>query len=173
MRRCYLTVQTRYRCTWKCTACGSLNRERGRIAAVDRVMCSGFTDNLYDEMQLSGELAGEKARKRFFRLQRRVNARGWLWGLSVSGVCRKCGARQFWAPAARHAWAVIAALVCLALLLMTGAAPAAERWLAYPAAMAASALLAEGLALLMVRWRLKRLKDPDCAPWIREAVPRD
>lgn len=172
MRRFYLTVQTHYRCTWKCTACGSPNRERGRIAAVDRVMRSGFTDNLYDEVQLSGELAGEKARGRFFRLQQRVNARGWLRGLSVSGVCRKCGARQFWAPAARHAWAVIAALACLALLLTMGVAPA-DHWLAYPAAMAASALLAEGLALLMVRWRLKRLKDPDCAPWIREAVPKD
>ena len=173
MRRRFLAARTRYLCEWKCVGCGRMNRERGAIAAADRVRINSFTDNLYDEVLLSGDMAQEKARKRFFRFQQQVNEGGWLQGLRVSGVCRKCGARQFWAPAVRHTWAVVAALACLALLLTVLGLPAdGAAWLAYLAVTAATALLTEGVALLLVRWQLERLGDEDCAPWVEE-IPRE
>ena len=173
MRRRFLAARTRYRCEWKCVGCGRMNRERGSVAAADRVGINSFTDNLYDEVLFSGEMAQEKARKRFFRFQQQVNEGRWLQGLKASGVCRKCGARQFWAPAVRHTWAVVMAVACLALLLTLLGLPAdGSAWLAYLAVMAATALLTEGVALLIVRWRLDRLADEDCAPWVEE-IPRE
>lgn len=173
MRRRFLAAQTRYRCEWKCVSCGRMNRERGSVASADRVRLNQFTDNLYDEVQLSGEIAQEKARRRFFRFQQQVNEGGWLQGLRVSGVCRKCGARQFWAPAVRHTWALVMAMACLALLLTTLGLPAdGNAWLAYLAAAVATALLTEGASLLVTRWRLGRRADEDCAPWVEE-IPRE
>lgn len=169
MRGRYITARTRYRCWWKCTACGRMNRERGSIAAADRVRVNQFTDNLYDETQLSGELAQEKARRRFFRFQRQVNEGGWLQGLRVSGVCRKCGARQYWAPAVRHTWALVMAAACLALLLTVLGLPADGRLcLVYLASAAVAALLTEGASLLLASWRLGRRTDAECAPWLEE-----
>ena len=37
---------------------------------------------------------------------------------------------------------------------------------------AVTALLTEGVALLIVHWRLERIADEDCAPWLEE-IPRE
>lgn len=173
MRRRFLAARARYRCEWRCTGCGRMNRERGATRAADRVAVGQYTDNLPDEVSLSGQVASEMARRRLFRLQARVNDGHHLLGLGVSGVCRKCGLRQFWAPAVRHAWAVTAAISCMAVLLLCAGVPTqGELWLAYGAAALASALLTEGAALEITRRRLNRLDDPECAPWLEE-IPEE
>lgn len=169
IRRRFLAAQARYRCEWKCAHCGRLNRERGATRAADRVAVGQYTDNLPDEVNLSGQAAAGMARRRLFRLQARVNDHRWLRGLGVSGVCRKCGLRQFWAPAVRHAWATAAAIICLSLLLLYAGVPATgPRWFACCAAMLLAALLTEAAALTAACWRLNRLADPECAPTVEE-----
>lgn len=169
IRRRFLAARARYRCEWKCTRCGRMNRERGATRAADRVAVGQYTDNLPDEVELSGQTASEMARRKLFRLQERVNADRRLQGLSISGVCRKCGARQFWAPASRHAWAAAAGIICMAVLLWCAGVPEnADLWFAYGAAVLLSVLLAEGAVLEVIRWRLNRLADPECAPWVEE-----
>ena len=172
-RRAYLRARTRYLCEWKCAHCGRMNRERGEIASSDRVRVGTFTDNLPDEVQLSGEIAQDRSRKRFFLLQQRVNEECWLQGLRVSGVCRKCGMRQMWAPAVRQAWAAVMAVVCLALLTATlGMPESGDVWLAYLAAAAGTSVLTTWAGLRLVRWRLRRRTDTECTPWLEE-IPRD
>lgn len=173
VRRRFLAAQARYRCEWKCAHCGRLNRERGATHAADRIAVGQYTDNLPDEVNLSGQAAAGMARRRLFRLQARVNDHRWLRGLGVSGVCRKCGLRQFWAPAMRHAWATVAAVICLSLLLLYAGVPGnGPMRLAFGAAMLLAALFTEAAALLAVRWRLKRLADSECAPTVEE-IPRE
>lgn len=174
LRRHFIAAKAKYRCEWKCTGCGRMNRERGEVAAADRVAVNQFTGSLYDEVGLSGELAQEKARRRLFALQRDVNDGYWLQGLRVSGVCRKCGRRQFWAPGLRHAWAVMAAAACFGIFAgVIGFPESGEAWLGYAAAAAASAFLTEAAALLLTRWQLNRQADPECAPFLEEIPPED
>lgn len=164
----FLAAKARYRCGWRCARCGAGNRERGEIRAFDRVTWNAFTDNLVDEVDLSGEIAGEKARKRLFRLQERVNVRCWLRGLQATGLCRKCGRRQMWAPVWRHSLAGTAVVATFAALCLLAGIPAEpRRWLLYALACAAVMLLAEAVGLLTVRRRLRRAPEP-CRPWVEE-----
>lgn len=163
-----LAAKARYRCGWRCARCGAVNRERGEIRAFDRVSRNAFADNLVDEVELSGELAGEKARRRLFRLQERVNDRCWLRGLQSTGLCRKCGRRQLWAPVWRHSLAGTAAVVTFAVLCMSAGIPAELRcWLSYVLASAAAMLLTEAAGLLITRWHLRRAPE-SCRPWVEE-----
>lgn len=171
-RRRFIAARAKYRCEWKCAGCGRRSREGGEVAAADRLAVNRFTDNMADEVNLSGEIAQEKARKKLFRLQEAVNGRRWLQGLRISGVCRRCGRRQFWASAVRHAWTVVMAAACLAALIVLNGLPAGgAAWLGYLAAAAAAALLTEGASLLLTRWRLGWLADQECAPWVEEFFP--
>ena len=148
------------------------NRERGEIRAFDRVTRNAFTDNLADEVELSGEIAGEKARRRLFRLQERVNGRCWLRGLQATGLCRKCGRRQMWAPVWRHSLAGTAAVATFAALCMPAGIPAEpRRWLSYALASATAMLLAEAAGLMTVQWRLRRAPESS-RPWVEE-INRD
>lgn len=172
MRRRFLAARVRYRCQWKCTRCGRINRERGEVHAADRVAITPFTDNLYDEVCLSGELAQGKARKKLHRLQEAVNGRHALAGLRVSGICRRCARQQFWAPALRHTWAAVAAAACFAAILgLTGLPVDGLAWFACLGASALAALLAEAASLTVTRWRLGRLADPEYAPFVEELFP--
>lgn len=171
-RRHFLAAKGRYCCEWTCTHCGRRSRERGEVRAADHIRINQFTDNLHDEVNLSGELAQEKARRRLFRLQEAVNDMHWLAGLRVAGLCRKCGRRQFWSPLLRHLLSSALALACFAgLMWLAGPPAAASQWFACLAASAAIALLTEGTALLLIRRRLERLPDPEAAPRIHELFP--
>jgi len=169
MIRRSLGVQKRYGCQWRCAHCGRDNRERGVISAFDRIRVNQFTDNIGDEVQLSGEIAQEKAEKRFRRLQERVNARQWLWGLQTPGVCRKCGKRQRWSPLWRQGSAGGMAVLSLLLVLCSG--PAEKALPLGIAAAAVAALATECLILIWTRWMLQR-GNPAHAPWV-EAVHRE
>lgn len=173
-RRRFLAAKARYRCTWRCVRCGRLNCERGEVHAADRVAVSQFTNNLYDEVSLSGEIAQEKARRKLHRLQEAVNGQHSLMGLQVSGICRKCSGRQFWSPALRHTWAVVMAAAGFAALVWTGGFPrSGTAWLACLAAAGIAALLTESAALGVTQQRLRRLADPECAPYVEELFPEE
>ena len=165
----YLFAAQKYRCSYQCTRCKRDNREYAFVRAADPVRFNGFTDNLYDEMHLSGELAADKARKRFYSLQARVNDACWYWGLRVSGRCRTCGKRQSWSPAIRHALALALAMVCLTVFLWRMGQPVGEPYLLWGAATALGAfLMGEVLGLIVVRlWARRQMEQ--YRPWI-EAV---
>lgn len=165
----YLFAAQKYRCSYHCTRCGKENREYAFVRAADPVWFNGFTDNLYDEMHLSGEIATNKAQKRFYRFQARVNDACWYWGLRVSGRCRKCGKRQSWSPAIRHALALVLAMVCLAVFLWQMGEPVEAAYFLQGAAIALGVfLIGEGVGLIIVR--LWAHREPEqCLPWI-EAI---
>lgn len=168
MRRRILWADVLYRCGWACERCGRENRERSSVRAFDPLRLNQFADNWQDEVHFSGEVAQEKARKRLFRLQARVNMKNDLRGLRVTGVCRKCGRQQRWAPARRHALAaVMAALTFAALCLGAGVPAEGSLWAAYAAAAVSAALFAEAAALGVTRWRLRRGPE-SCRPWVEE-----
>lgn len=168
MRNQFLRVKAPYCCKWRCIHCGRANRERGAVSAFDRVRVNQFTDNFGDEVQLSGEIAREKAQKRLYRLQDDVNARQWLSGLHVPGVCRRCGRRQRWSPLWRHG---IAGVMAVLSLLMTLCIGQASTFLPLGIMLAAlMALAAEHLLLRLTRWRLRR-GNPAHVPWVEAVYP--
>lgn len=62
----YLHAVQKYRCSYTCPRCGKNNREAGLIRAADLVRPNSFTDNLGDEVYLSGEIASGRAQKKFY-----------------------------------------------------------------------------------------------------------
>lgn len=171
IRRHFLHTAQKYHCSYTCTRCGKENRESGFVRAADPLFPNGFTDNLGDEVHLSGEIAAEKALKKFFTLQACVNVRCWYSGLHVSGRCRKCGKRQFWSPFLRHAAAaVLAGCAFGGILWLFGWPTNLDSALLLIGAPAASALLTEGVALLAARLWAKH-QQQEYLPWL-EAVNR-
>lgn len=169
IRARYLYAAQKYRSYYTCTRCGRENREFGFVRAVDPVRLNGFMDNLSDEVHLSGEIATEKAQKKFYALQARVNSRCWYSGLRVSGRCRKCGKRQFWSPFLRHAAAAILAGCTLGgLLWLHGWPTDISSALTLTGITFASALLTEGATLLFARLWAKHQQE-EHLPWL-EAV---
>lgn len=168
--RHFLHTAQKYRCSYTCTRCGTENRESGYVRAADPVWPNAFTDNLGDEVHLSGEIAAEKALKKFYVLQARVS-RCWYSGLHISGRCRKCGKRQFWSPVLRHAAAAVLAVGAFGGILWLHGWPASlDSALLLIGAPAASALLTEGVALLAARLWAKHQQE-EALPWL-EAVNR-
>ena len=169
VRRRYLHAAQKYRCSYTCTRCGRENRESGFVRAADPIRPNGFTDNLGDEVHLSGEIAAEKAQKKFYALQARVNGRCWYSGLRISGRCRKCGKRQFWSPFLRHAATAMLAGCTLSGLILLHSWPATlDSVLLLIGVIVASALLTEGAALLVARLWAKHQQE-EHLPWL-EAV---
>lgn len=167
----FLLAAQKYRCSYICTRCGKENRESGFVRAADPVRLNAFTDNLGDEYHLSGEIATDKARRKFYRLQTRVNSRCWYSGLRVSGRCRRCGKRQLWSPFLRHAAAAgIAACTLGGLIWLHGWPVDVSSALTLTGMTAASALLTEGSALLAARLWAK-YQPEDHLPWL-EAIHR-
>lgn len=119
----YLLAAQKYRCSYTCTRCGKENRESGFVRTADPVRLNSFTDNLGDEYHLSGEIATDKVRRKFYSLQARVNGRYWYSGLRVNGQCRRCGKRQLWSPFIRHATAAGIAACTLGGLVGCTAGP--------------------------------------------------
>ena len=167
----YLHAVQKYRCCYTCPRCGKNNRETGYTRAADPVRPNSFTDNLGDEVYLSGEIASERAQKKFYALQARVNGRCWYSGLHVSGQCRKCGKRQFWSPFLRHTAAAALACCTLAGIIWWFGWPAnVSGMLRLTGITAVSALLTEGSSLLAARLWARRQPE-DHLPWL-EAVHR-
>lgn len=165
----YLHAAQKYCCSYTCTRCEKANWESGFVRAADPVRPNSFTDNLGDEVFLSGEIATEKAQKKFYALQARVNGRCWYSGMRVSGRCRKCGKRQFWSPFLRHAAAAALAGCTLGGLLWLHGWPVdVSTTLMLISITAASALLTEGAALLFARLWAKHQQE-EYLPWL-EAV---
>lgn len=173
-RRRFLAAKARYRCEWKCSRCGRMNHERGEVSAADQIAVNHFTSSLYDEVNLSGEIAQEKACRKLYRLQQAVNGQHWLWGLQISGMCRKCGRQQSWAPMLRHTWAMMMAAAGSAAVVWRFGLP--DSWISLLNCLAAAgtaALITEGIALSITRWRLRRLADLEYAPYMEELFPED
>lgn len=171
IRRHFLHTAQKYHCSYTCTRCGKENRESGFVRAADPVFPNGFTDNLGDEVHLSGEIAAGKAHKKFYALQARVNGHRWYSGLRVSGRCRKCRKRQFWSPFLRHAAAAMLASCTLGgILWLHGWPTNLDSALLLTGITAASAILTEGAALLVVRLWAKH-QQQEYLPWL-EAVNR-
>lgn len=165
----YLHAAQKYRCSYTCTRCGKETRESGFVRAADPVQLNGFTDNLGDEVYLSGEIATEKAQRKFYALQASVNGRCWYSGLRVSGRCTKCRKRQFWSPFLRHAAAASFAGCALGgLLWLYGWPVDLSGTLMLTGVTAATALLTEGAALLVARLWAKHQQE-EYLPWL-EAV---
>ena len=165
----YLLAAQKYRCSYTCTSCGQANREYGFVRSADPVRMNSFTDNLGDEYHLSGEIATEKARRKFYRLQARVNGRYWYNGLRVSGKCKKCGRRQLWSPAFRHSAAAL--LSCLALaaqLWLHGVPESINEALLLTGVTAGSALLGE-ISILLAAHLWANRQNEDDLPWL-EAI---
>ncbi len=158
-----------YRCRYVCTACQRRSSERGSFFSPDRVALNNMAPSWQEKVELSGELAQARARRRFYRLQARVNNRQWTWGLRVSGVCRHCGHRQCWSPRLRHSAALLAAIACFVVLWAVNGMPAdGNQWLIRIAAAIGTGALAQWLALLLMQQRLRRL-DARFLPEIMEA----
>ena len=62
----YLHGVQKYRCCYTCPRCGKNNQETGYTRAADPVRPNSFTDNLGAEVYLSGEIASERAQKKFY-----------------------------------------------------------------------------------------------------------
>lgn len=169
-RRYVLKETARYRCGWACARCRRENRERGSVWAFAPLKVNSFTGCWQDEVELSCEGAQQKARKRLFRLQERVNMRCDTSGLGVSGVCRGCGRRQYWAPSGRHALAVMLAAASGVALCALRGIPQGRAWLTLGLCAAVSALLTELGALVVIRWRLQ-CGPEEQRPWVEEVFP--
>ncbi len=102
-----IVAEQRYRCRYACTKCNQRNVERGRIRRVDRLLPSDMAPSWQEEVELSGELAQNRAARRFYRLQASVNDRQWYAGLRLPGKCRHCGCRQPWSSVHRHRMALL------------------------------------------------------------------
>lgn len=169
LRGRYLFAAQKYRCCYTCTHCDSKNREYAFVRAVDPVRLNSFTDNLYDEMHLSGEIAESKAEKKFFHLQARANDNCWYAGLCVSGRCRKCGKRQIWSPYIRHTGALLMASACfLALIWLFGWPKDMSNGAVWVAGIIGLVLLCEVIGLLIAYLWARRQPD-EYRPWL-EAV---